>query len=91
MNIGFFYYNSWEQKCDIYNNSFAAQIYLTYNIVHTLGPDTVVHLLVSVQLVSNGTEQARTVLPHALDVVPTKLDSEQTAGHNGSHLTLSCP
>ena len=42
----------------------------THNVVHALGPDTDVHLLVTEQLVSHRTEQAGTVLRHAFDIVP---------------------
>ena len=43
----------------------------TYYIVHTLGPHTHVHLLITIQLVSHSSEQTGTIFPHALDVVPT--------------------
>ena len=43
----------------------------TYYIVHTLGPNTHVHLLITIQLVSHSTEQTGTIFTHALDVVPT--------------------
>ena len=41
----------------------------THNVIHALGPDALVHLLVAVQLVRHGPEQAGPVLAHLLDHV----------------------
>ena len=41
----------------------------TYNVVHALRPDPLVHLLVAVQLIRHCPEKTGSVLPHLLDHV----------------------
>ena len=41
----------------------------TYNVVQTLGSDCLVHLLVTIELISHGSEQTSSVLAHLLDQV----------------------
>ena len=45
----------------------------TYNVVEALSPDSLVHLLVSVELVGHGSEETGPVLSHLLDHVPEQL------------------
>ena len=42
----------------------------TYNVVEALSSDCLVHLLVTIELVSHSSEQASSILSHLLDQIP---------------------